>query len=64
MQKHLLFLLVMLLGITTLSARPVDVERAKAIGQKFVSAHFNNIQKDNELQLVYTGVSNRGEACF
>ena len=64
MQKHLLFFLVMLLGITTLNARPVDVERAKAIGQKYVSAHFSNIQKDNELQLVYTGVSSRGEACF
>ena len=64
MQKHLFLFLVMLLGITTLNARPVDVERAKAIGQKYVNAHFNNEQKGNELQLVYTGVSNRGEACF
>lgn len=64
MQRHLLFSLVMLLGITSLNARPVDAEKAKAIGQKFVSAHFNHFQKDNELQLVYTGVSSRGEACF
>ncbi len=54
----------MLLGITTLNAHPVDVARAKVIGQKFVSANFNNEQKNNELQLVYTGVSSRGEACF
>lgn len=64
MQKHLLFFLVMLLGITSLNAGPVDVTRAKAIGQKFASAKFNKEQKDSELQLVYTGVSSRGETCF
>jgi fibronectin type 3 domain-containing protein len=64
MQKHLLFFLVMLLGITSLNAGPVDVTRAKAIGQQFANAKFNNEQKGSELQLVYTGVSSRGEACF
>ena len=64
MKKHLLLSLVVLLGTTTLNARPVDVESAKAIGQRFAQAKFNNNLRSNELQLVYTGTSNRGEACF
>ena len=64
MKKHLLLSLVVLLGMTTLNARPVDVESAKAIGQRFAQAKFNNNLRSNELQLVYTGTSNRGEACF
>ena len=54
----------MLLCMTTLNARPVDVARAKEIGQKFAQANFNNYSRSNELQLVYTGASSRGEACF
>ena len=64
MKKHILLGLVMLLGMTTLNARPVDVARAKEIGQKFAQANFNNNLRSNELQLVYTGSSSRGEACF
>ena len=64
MKKHLTFLVVMLLGMTSLNARPVDVAQAKQIAQQFVSANFNNIQENSALELVYTGVSTRGEACF
>ena len=64
MKKQLTFLAVMLLGMTSLNARPVDVAQAKQIGQRFVCANFNNIQENNALELVYTGVSTRGEACF
>ena len=64
MKKHLLLSLVMLACMATLNARPVDVARAKAIGQKFVQANFSNNLRSNELQLVYTGSSNRGEVCF
>ena len=64
MKKHILLGLVVLLGMTTLNARPVDVARAKEIGQKFAQANFNNNLRSNELQLVYTGSSSRGEACF
>ena len=62
MKKQLTFLAVMLLGMTSLNARPVDVAQAKQIGQRFVCANFNNIQENNVLELVYTGVSTRGEA--
>ena len=64
MKKHLTFLVVMLLGMTSLNARPVDVAQAKQIAQQFVSANFSNIQENSALELVYTGVSTRGEACF
>ena len=64
MKKHILLSLVVLLGMTTLNARPIDVARAMAVGQKFTQANFNNNLRSNELQLVYIGASNRGEACF
>ena len=64
MKKNILFCLAMLLGMTSLNASPIDVARAKAIGQKFAQTNFNNNLRSNELQLVYTGSSNRGEACF
>ena len=65
MKKQLIFtLIVMLAGMTALNAHPVDVAKAKAVGQKFVSANFNNNPESSELQLVYTGVSDRSEACF
>ena len=60
----ILLVLALLLGLNALQARSVDVEKAKAVGQKFVCANFNNELKSNELQLVYTGLSNRSEACF
>lgn len=64
MKKQLFLCLVMLMSMTALNARPVDAARAKEIGQKFAYANFDNNLKNSELQLVYTGSSNRGEACF
>ncbi len=64
MKKQLLTLFVLLLSLSALYANPVDLEKAKAIGQNFVCANFNNDLKSNDLQLVYTGVSNRDEVCF
>ena len=65
MKKPLiLMLIVMLAGMTALNAHPIDASKAKNIGQKFVSANFNTISKTNDLQLVYTGTSDRNEACF
>ena len=64
MKKHFLTLLALLLGITYLNANPVDLEKAKAIGQKFACARIDNESINNDLQLVYTGTSQRGEACF
>lgn len=64
MKKYQLLSLAMLLCMTSLNARPIDVARAKEIGQSFVQANFNNNLRSNELQLVYTGSSTRGETCF
>ena len=57
-------MLVLLCGVGLLQARPISMEQAKAVGQQFVRANFHNEMKSNELQLVYTGLSNRNEACF
>ena len=54
----------MLLGMTALNAHPIDAAKAKFIGQKFANANFESNQRNKDLQLVYTGLSNRGEACF
>jgi len=65
MKKHLLTLFALLLGLNYLNANPVDWEKAKTIGQQFACAKFdNNLLEANDLQLVYTGTSQRGEACF
>lgn len=64
MKKSLILSLAVLLGTTALNARPVDVATAKNVGQRFASVNFSNPQRSNELKLVYTGLSNRGEACF
>lgn len=62
MNKHLLTA-VLLLNAIALFANPVSPERAKSIGQKFAQANFGMVSQ-TELQLVYTGSSERGEACF
>ena len=64
MNKHFLLLIALFLGITSLNANPVDREKAKIIGQKFACTAINSDLKASDLQLVYTGTSNRGEACF
>ena len=64
MKKQLTFLVAILIGMTSLNARPVDAAQAKQIAQQFVSANFNNLHENSALELVYTGVSARNEACF
>ena len=64
MKKHLLTLFALLLGLNSLNANPVDREKAKNIGQKFACVKINNELSSNDLELVYTGTSQRGEACF
>ena len=64
MNKHFLLLIALFLGITSLNANPVDREKARIIGQKFACTAINSDLKASDLQLVYIGTSNRGEACF
>ena len=40
------------------------MEKAKAAASQFVYSSFTIAEKNNDLQLVYTGVSNRNETCF
>ena len=62
MKKTLLLVFALLAGICLASARPVDVETAKQAGRQFATSFINTRQLD--LQLVYTGTSQRGEVCF
>ena len=54
----------MLFSVTALLARPVDESKAKAVALRFLSSKIDNGLKSNDLQLVYTGTSTRGETCF
>jgi len=64
MKKYLLSLLAVVLGIGMAQARPVSLSQAKYVGQQFVQANFEQSRQSDELTLVYTGTSTRGEACF
>ena len=57
-------LLALVLGIGMVQANPVDVSQAKYVGQQFVQANFPQSRQMDDLTLVYTGTSTRGEACF
>ena len=55
MKKLLLLVIVLLSFSSLLTANPVDVNEAKALGQKFMGA---------DVSLAYTAYADRGEACF
>ena len=60
--KKSFLLIVIMLAFGSLFANPVDVNTAKELGQKFVSANF--VKSNSSLELVYTANSENGEACF
>ena len=64
MKKYLMSLLALAFGIGMLQANPVNVSQAKYVGQQFVQANFQQSRQMDDLTLVYTGTSTRGEACF
>ena len=64
MKKYFMTLMALILGVGMLNANPVDVNRAKMVGQQFVQANFELNRQNVDLELVYTGASTRGEACF
>ena len=57
-------LLALALGIGVAQANPVGVSQARYVGQQFVQANFEQSRQSDDLTLVYTGSSNRGETCF
>ena len=62
MRKLLSLVVAVVLGMGTLFANPVDVNTAKALGQKFVQARFE-LTKSADLQLHYTVTSDNGQPC-
>lgn len=64
MKKYLMSMLALAMGIGMAQANPVSESQAKYVGQQFVQANFDQERHSSELALVYTGTSNRGEACF
>lgn len=62
--KKLLLLLVIALNINVLTANPVDINEALALGQKFVDSNFGMLHRGLALSPAYTAFSDRGEACF
>lgn len=60
--KRSLLLFVVMLAFNTIFANPVDVNRAKDLGRKFVGANFQ--QKSNLLELAYTMKTESGKPCF
>ena len=64
MKKYLMSLLALVFGIGMVQANPVSVSQAKYVGQQFVQANFEQSRQSDDLTLVYTGTSTRGEACF
>lgn len=64
MKKYMMTLMALILGVGMMNANPVDVNRAKMVGQQFVQANFELNRQNVDLELVYTGASTRGEACF
>lgn len=64
MKKYLLTLLALVFCTGMVQANPVSVSQAKYVGQQFVQAKFEQVRQNHDLTLVYTGVGNRGDACF
>ena len=64
MRKHIFTMLMLALTCAVLQARPVDQENAKRLGQSFVKANFEFTRQSDQLNLVQTAYSERGEACY
>ena len=64
MRKRIFTMLVLAMTCVALQARPVDQETAKRLGQSFVKANFEFTRQSDQLNLVQTAYSERGEACY
>ena len=62
MKKYLLTLMALTLGVGMLHANPVDVHKAKLVGQQYAQTKFENRSAD--LQLAYTASFEKGGDCF
>ena len=62
MKRIFILLASALLTVVSLQAAPVDVNRAKALGVKFMNA--NTEIKSAQADLVYTAYTDNGQTCF
>ena len=62
MKRIFILLASALLTVMSLQAAPVDVNRAKALGVKFMNA--NTEIKSAQADLVYTAHTDNGQTCF
>ena len=62
MKRTIILLALALLTLMSLQAAPVDVNRAKALGVKFMNA--NTEIKSAQADLVYTAHTDNGQTCF
>lgn len=62
MKKYLLTMMALLLGIGLLQAGPVDVKKAKLVGQQFAQTTMET--KSADLELVYSPMLDRGTPAF
>ena len=63
MKKAFILFFVLLCSIG-IYAHPIGIDRAKELGLAFVNANLNQACQLTDLQLVYTGMSARGETSF
>ena len=64
MRKTIFTMLVLALSSIALQARPVDQATASRLGQSFVKANFEFTRQSDQLNLVQTAYSDRGDACY
>ena len=62
--KKIFILFFVLLCSIGIYANPIGVDRAKELGLGFVNANLNPAYQLTDMQLVYTGMSARGETSF
>lgn len=64
MKKKAIVLLAFVMMGVSLTARPVSETKIRTLCRSFVLANFEFTRQSEELSLVQTGLSDRGEACY
>ncbi len=62
--KKILFIIIALFALNTLTANPVDADKAQSLAQKFVASHFEIQNRNLDVTLAYTAYADRNETCF
>ena len=63
MKKQILIVTLLLVALG-MQAHPVSEQTTRNLAQRFVAAYFEFTRQSTDLQLVKTGFSGRGEACY